>query len=37
MITSFKMSIETSGRADLIEEMNNCRKLNDFERIYNLL
>ena len=37
MITSFKMSIANSGREDLIEEMEECRKLNDFERIYNLL
>jgi hypothetical protein len=37
MITSIKMSIENSGRADLIEEMKECKKLNDFERIYNLL
>jgi hypothetical protein len=37
MITSIKMSIIASERADLIEEMNNCKKLNDFERIYNLL
>jgi hypothetical protein len=37
MITSFKMSIENSGKADLVEEMKDCKKLNDFERIYNLL
>jgi hypothetical protein len=37
MITSIKMSIENSGRADLVEEMKDCKKLNDFERIYNLL
>jgi hypothetical protein len=37
MITSIKTSIEASQRADLIEEMNNCKKLNDFERLYNLI
>jgi hypothetical protein len=37
MITSIKMSIEASQRADLIEEMKDCKKLNDFERLYNLI
>jgi len=37
MIANFKLSIANSGREDLIEEMEECRKLNDFERIYNLL